>query len=555
MFFLNLNCTDHVPPLNDEAEVRNPPTLTLKRKHDDADDSDHQVTSQHPLSPITPAFENREDSTSFISSELCTQYLGNGCEGFLSQVPSEHIAGPSNMHYLSELEFLRLAQVYADQIILHNDDLMTTSKSLAKVPMTFEANESTSGIPEVTAAILHVIDDAVQLGLKELAQSSDELIGPRASKNLEPRQQSSQAEGINGPFSIEAPLVSIRRGSGAIELDPSALAFWEELALEPFSSVKDVDYICLCPLSTLLESRLVAFLDGIGSAYQNCKFGVHKPWADRGHRNGIVSLGAEGLRNVDDILIALDRACEKLGQQQLNGLHAKVHELIEAGQSLSRSGATSKTFVIYIIDLFESTSVLPLICQAFLKLFDSYASGLRESQPANPNDLALQVIPLAMFASTQHLVIPEPAAYRKMALEVYSRCAPTSQSSFDSPFNYGPPIQLAKNHPPSINFKLTSKPSVGLPLGDRCIHVSYCCPAQSAWLTASWTNNQGSHQWNTSYYLGDNPSGSDEQWPDFDDVAKDMWQITMSMAGSIDTPYRIFIIKSDLMTQAEIQGK
>ena len=204
--------------------------------------------------------------------------------------------------------------------------------------------------------------------------------------------------------------------------------------------------------------------------------------------------------------------------------------------------------------MFADASALPRICQAFLKLVDTYASSVKEQLLESPNDLVLQIIPVDMFASTESFIILEPKAHRNFALEVYNRCPPNPHSMQASPFVCAPATHLAKSVPRNINLKVTSNNSHGLPYTDRCIHLCYCYSAQSDWLTASWTDNYGYLQWNAAYFLGDQASDSDEQWPTFEDVARTIWDVTMDMAQFTNTPYRVFIVKNDSLTQDELAG-
>ena len=77
---------------------------------------------------------------------------------------------------------------------------------------------------------------------------------------------------------------------------------------------------------------------------------------------------------------------------------------------------------------------------------------------------------------------------------------------------------------------------------------------QSGWLTASWTDNYGYLQWNAAYYLGDEASVSDEQWPTFEEVAKAVWDLTIDIAQLTSTPYRVFIVKRGFLAQDELAG-
>ena len=195
---------------------------------------------------------------------------------------------------------------------------------------------------------------------------------------------------------------------------------------------------------------------------------------------------------------------------------------------------------------------LPLLCEAFLKLSDAYALALKEERMETTNDISLYILPLAEIASNEHLVIPGPAAYRRVAFQVYNRCAPLQNISDVSPFSCAPSIQLARTIPRAINLQLTSTPVAGLPHLDRCIHVGYCWVPGAHWLSVSWTDNQGSLQWSACYCVAITESRS---WPTLQETAKEIWDTTMDLINTSGVPWRVYIAKAGWMSRQESSGK
>ena len=209
-------------------------------------------------------------------------------------------------------------------------------------------------------------------------------------------------------------------------------------------------------------------------------------------------------------------------------------------------------YVIYMISTSSDLFELPLLCAAFLKLFDHYAAALKGHQPEDPNDVVLHILPLAAIASNEHLVIPAPSAYKQVAFEIYSRCAPRKDLAKLSPFYCAPAIHLARPIPRAINFTLASTPITGLSQADRCIHVGYCWDPDATWLSTSWTDNTGSLQWNACYRL--TVSGS-QTWPSFEEVANEIWDTTLTMLNPKNMPWRCIIAKGGSMSQMEASGR
>ena len=209
-------------------------------------------------------------------------------------------------------------------------------------------------------------------------------------------------------------------------------------------------------------------------------------------------------------------------------------------------------FVIYIINPSAGLSNLPQLCNAFLRLFEAYASSLKSQKPEDPCDVILQILPLAAIASNMDLVIPSPATYKKVAFEVYNRCAPPKGLDRTSPYNCAPAVQLAGTIPRTIDFALSSTPTAGLSHLDRCVHVGYCWLPHSSWLSASWTDNQGRQQWNACYRIA---TDQNQSWPTFQETIKEIWDTTVDLIDSKNALWRIFIAKSKSMSQQELDGK
>lgn len=169
----------------------------------------------------------------------------------------------------------------------------------------------------------------------------------------------------------------------------------------------------------------------------------------------------------------------------------------------------------------------------------------------NPCDMILQILPLAMIASNEKLIIPSPATYQKVAFEVYSRCAPCKDIE-SAPYACAPAVQLAGKIPRTIDFSLTSTPTANLSHVQRCVHVAYHWNPLAQWLSASWTDNQGCQQWNACYRIA---SDRTQSWPTFEEAAKEIWDTTTDMIDQKSVSRRVFIVKGSSMSRRELNGK
>ena len=151
-----------------------------------------------------------------------------------------------------------------------------------------------------------------------------------------------------------------------------------------------------------------------------------------------------------------------------------------------------------------------------------------------------------------NLVIPPPATYKKVAFEVYNRCAPPKELDITSPYTCAPAVRLASTIPRTIDFALSSRPIGGLSHVDRCVHVGYCWLPQTPWLSASWTDNQGQQQWNACYRIA---TERNQSWPTFQDTIKEIWDTTVDLIDSKNAPWRVFIAKSTPMSRQELDSK
>ena len=218
---------------------------------------------------------------------------------------------------------------------------------------------------------------------------------------------------------------------------------------------------------------------------------------------------------------------------------------------MSQNGIRAGNIAIYIVNPFQNRRVLPWLCSAFSKLYNSYRKNLA---PDLVSDLLLQIVPLDLVASLDKITLPPARAYSKLAITVYDRCGPsfTIHKNQGSRFRCAPATRLARTLPKTIGFKLTPEPSTDLLGSDRCFHVSYRWSSNEDWLTASWTDNQGVLQWNAAYCLSEEQS---KPWHAFLRIAREVWETTLDILRPSNSQWRIFFAKDSPMHKEELRGK
>ncbi len=188
---------------------------------------------------------------------------------------------------------------------------------------------------------------------------------------------------------------------------------------------------------------------------------------------------------------------------------------------------------------------------AFAGLFEKYHeyAGYQESQL---NRIVLQIIPIDFVVCESSLVIPSQEAYLKLALEIYDRCSGSEDHTvFQSqlPRN-APSLALAKPVPKRIGFKLSSEPPTPLLHETPCLHIAYAQSIDGRWISAAWTDNQGSSQTSVSYCLG--MKASSHPLRPFREVAEEIWKTTLDMKATKKVTWRVYIVKVGVMDRKEV---
>ena len=317
-----------------------------------------------------------------------------------------------------------------------------------------------------------------------------------------------------GLFRLDEPMFSIRRMNTKVDILPPALDFWEDLGLEPLSAHKDVVALAIAHFpQEHLYQPMKTFLAQMLDAYQTCNLGLHNILDDDVASDGIAELDYEAV-----------------------------------GQRLARQDPPPNAFIVYVVAPNSTASHNYDICSGIWRLLQSFRSSISTQEVSC--DIIVKIVPKHLVFNTKYPAMPTFDEYKKLAFEVYDRCGPVRESSKAS-WSTEPAIALAQELPSNIDFQLTSDSSSAKLYHDNRLHIAYAWEIDSAWLTASWTDNTGILQWNAAYIIGND----EDLWLEFGKAASEIWKVTLAMLIPRSRATRIFIAKEGKFHSNEMKGK
>jgi len=327
------------------------------------------------------------------------------------------------------------------------------------------------------------------------------------------------------------PHVRVRKNEALWDLLPTALSFWEALGLEPASGPKNIVAYCVYPFSEHLEGPVSNFLDSLGSAYESCRLGTHSRGDKLGDfENGLVPVKLSKVPTPEVIVEAFVDCCQELGK-------ALALSDIEI--------SNFDTFVVYIVNPFNTPQSVTQLCIAFWTLFQRYSQTCTSPMP----DVVLQLVPMKYITSFHVPAILEPSTITALAREVYNRCPPSTSIEVSSALRIyaAPSIQLEEALPRSIQFKLVADPPSDLLHEFSYLHIGYTRSFDGDWVAAAWTDNSGKQQATVSYCLRGGRS--------FVEVAREIWQTTVEIMQGRRVTWRSCIARAGVMDREEMEGE
>ena len=518
-----------------------------KRKRHSSEDPDHLATpgSSVAFSEVSELWEHSGISIPKTALLFSSKSNHRFFELSMDAKRSAKLVG-------NDEKFVQLAQKIADQaisstnIVAANEGILI-DQCAPEITQTFwliEAFEETSSTNFGRDIKRCTIKDL--LGFDDQDQSTDEHHqGNVLQKPQKPRFPNRASPTLAQMLSkLPIPDVCIQRSNTSIDIAPSALHFWEELSLAPAHGSKDITAFCVFPAKGN-KPEVATFLDMIKDAYQSCKLGMHE-------------LGSDRTMKRSPFFSILDDNSSKTREPSFpifwEGNPPEGNEdYFQFGSMLGSLKLEGGNTVIYMVNPSNDEASFPLLCSAFLEILNAYKVAIRESDVNSPNDLVLQIIPSNMIYSSTEICLPSPTQYRRLALEVYDRCAPSQEIHQRSKWQFvcAPSIRLAKAVPKSIDFRLTPENPLSLQ-SDNCLHVAYTWNWDEDWLTASWTDNLGTLSWTACYPF---INAGNAIWQTFSEIANEIWESTLGMLQSRGGPWRILLCKDGSVYKHEMDGE
>lgn len=511
-----------------------------KRKREQGDENDHLVTPMSSMpqaeSPGGSPCNNLDEPTSNISKP-------NALEQAKDMADIEaRFRGSSGSSFTSRGHALiKVAQLIAHQAVsglLQSRTDPSDGRTLVRQSIPDQALQNT-----VTQLLKAFFPTNKRCNLKEYSSLGEKIPANTSRDQVILHQRVVKPTHIAGGligtgksiFKLESPYTRVRRNGVSTEISASALSFWEELSLGPAHEPKDIDAFCVCPKTKCIEEGVMAFLSMIRGAYQSCSLGTHDigaSFTDSSKRVVTVPMDA---RKPEEFLQDVAATCEELG--------TKLPEL----------GLQNGITIIYIINPFKEQQYLPKLCDALSRLPNSYGAAREKRRPERQVDLVMQIVPLDLVWSSESIVMPSPAEYRRLAFEIYNQCAsPPSSQNRESEYISAPAICLARSVPKTIDFKLVPESSAPLMQLDSCVHVAYAWDNTSDWLVAIWTDNLGVLSWRAAYRLGKN---EEKPWKPFYEVVKEILETSFDMLQPPNAPWHLFVCTDRPMPKQENDGR
>lgn len=432
---------------------------------------------------------------------------------------------------LSDSERIASAQVLADQAVSGTLKVPGTPVVISSVP---DRNLTTRSLIHSLASIakgrLEGLAACTMKGFIDI-QGIPVVQGLRLPPRPMPPQRGlsvSDLSRISNPFTILPPQLELKRSDAKISVLPSAVNFWDNLGLGPAKGTKDVAAVCVYPNTEGVALSANAFLDQMRSQYESCRLGTHERISSKELVGGLVSFAIDSSQqNKSHYLALLKETVGKLGR------HLAAH------------AAEEKNLVVYFVYPNDDAQLLVHICSAFQHLFNLYRKALLEKKLCTSNELVLQLIPLDFIASPTAIIVQPSTQYARLAMEVYDRCINFASSSST------PAILLEQPLPKIIDFKLSIYPSASLLQENTCLHIAYAQSIDDRWITAAWTDNQGTQQMTASYCLG---RKNEPLSMSFADIASEIWQTTLDYIGHKKIHWRIMIARIGVMDPSEVES-
>lgn len=491
-------------------------------------DADHGATAALPASAVGDLSRLPQPAEPEVS---LTQYFAN--------------PEPCPLHLLcSEEDYIEVAQILTQQAV--SGSLVLGSRSTFDTELQDKRRSVSRAARHSIRCLRSVLPTSLQSATECLFKPFSEIQDVpllNQSTKMQPRPMGQEQIARPNLFPIAAPHVEVRRNETKLSVLPSAVTFWETLGLSPSEGTKDIHALCLFPDWSGMAENFSEFLERVQSMYESLKLGsfavLEEEWSEAssslygGPLPYFVDRPDKHTTSPSAYMAAAPRSGSTWAGYMTN-----------LAQQLSTLTASEKNLVVYFVYIPADPSTIVEACAAFDDLRTKYERSLVDRKQAATNELVLQLVPLDYVASETSLAIPPPADYLRLCFETYDRC-----TLFGGPMP-APAIVLEEALPNRIDFKMTpSQAPVHVLHENSCMHIAYARSVDGRWITAAWTNNQGTRQMTASYCLGKrgtalvNPLGK---------ILQGIWETTHDLTSEYQVRWRIIITKCGPMDKAEV---
>ncbi|KAI0434157.1 mediator complex subunit 13 C-terminal-domain-containing protein, partial [Xylaria sp. FL1042] len=544
---------------NQNSASNRPSPQHLDAPHSDADDmslvsdqDDSSYDSDEPPSPVKSSSVRRrrgdDDGDSLATSfkdldmmDMATPHLPielSRNSKFEIDLPlTKYFADPEPawvQYSLTDDQFIMAAQILTDQI--------TTSTLLSNIATEYPlqsgldrrrhlSNVARNSMKELQQGFPSYFQPTTGYQLRSFIELQDvPLLGQPT--RLQPRLPGSDHIKPSNIFQVPSPRFEMRRYESRLSVLPSSISFWESLGLSPTHGAKDISALCLFPNHEGVSDSVSIFTDRLRSTYESFKLGSFS-------RLSTSSDDEDGLFpfDVERDVVSFGKSTSFLGPS-LQSCASRVCK------ALSTVSAEQMNFVLFFIYTPDIPGSIVECCAAFNEIFEGYKRILTNKKLPAVNEMALQLIPQSLVASSNSVPMPTPMDLSRLALEIYDRC-----TIFGGAMP-SPAIMLEQALPRMIDFKLSPTPSTSVLHENTCLHLGYAQSIDERWITVAWTDNRGSQQMTTSYCLG--RKGKNIATP-LADVIQEIWSTTRELISSWKVNWRIIVAKCGVMDTHEIE--
>jgi mediator of RNA polymerase II transcription subunit 13 len=425
------------------------------------------------------------------------------------------------------LEYLRIDDLKAASSIYERQDpesVMTSTKSANDIMIAqILVDQLTQSSLQHSMFSMPKVEDTSLLDY-DISKELSEVYGTAEHVNLHQLARVSCAENddVERISKLGDTNISVFREGKPLTALSTILPFWDALGLQPAGGRKNITALCIHPHGSNVTGGCHVLIERLGETYENCNLGDHTVGMIAGTTNdGLVAWSI-----TDTSLPDLSQTCERVGT------------------ALSRLPATDDNIMIYMILPNESEPQLLTICEGFMALWSTYVKTCGKKQP---NELALQLVPMSFVALPDRLAIPSQSEYLTLAIEVYNRCPPANDG--DKIACCGSAIVLADRVSKQPEFDLTSTVQSPFEKNGRPLHLAYSQSKDNRWITAAWTDTFGHTALTMSYCL--RQRGSRISRP-VSEIIKELWEISVDLMQKSRTKWRLIVAKEGRATPTEI---